>query len=82
MNGKFPITKDTFEMYDADSKLNTMFDLMLVQHECSCETVAKVEDLKERFERRKKFDTTISGTSGLVGGAIAMLAKHIFTGKS
>jgi hypothetical protein len=78
---KFPITKDTFEGYDSESKLNTMFDLMLAQHECSCETIDKLDRLEVKYEHRKKFDSALSGTLGLVGGAVAMAFKYIFVGK-
>ena len=78
---KFPITKDTFEKYDSDSKLNTIFDLMLVQHEGGCDTEEKLDMLDKKYEHRKKFDSTVSGGMGFIGGAIAVLATRLFGGK-
>jgi hypothetical protein len=38
---------------------------------------AKIDLLDRKFERRKKFNTTLAGTMGLVGGVIAHLAERI-----
>lgn len=71
------ITRATFDSMDADAKLGVLFDYAHDQHARSCATRDQLEELKEKFERRKRFDTTISGGSGIIGGALAMLLKWV-----
>lgn len=66
MNG---ISRETFKGYDADSKLNTLFDLAMESHKCACEMKEQLDVLK----RRKFFDKGIAAVSGVVGGAAMYL---------
>ena len=72
MNG---ISRETFEGMDESSKLNILYDFAKNSHECACRTEEKVVALEKKFDRRKRFDTSISAMAGLVGGASAWLIK-------
>lgn len=74
MNG---ITRDTYRDLDTDSKLNVLFDYMHEIHDCACSTDQKFNDFEKKYDNRKRFDTTIAGTSGFIGGFIAVLVKWI-----
>ena len=64
------ISKETFEGMDSDSKLNVLYDLAVDQHECTCR-------LESKFDKRQKYDLTIAGMMGFVGGFIAHLVGWI-----
>lgn len=70
MNG---VSRETFEGYDTNSKLNTIFDYMKELHQCQGETAKAVQDFKERYEKRKRFDTATGAGAGLIGGFFAAL---------
>ncbi len=75
MNG---ISRETFVEMDQDSRLAVLYDFMRDLHgqaEAHCE---KLDTLGKKFERRKKFDTTVSAGAGFVGGAVVMLFKGLF----
>ena len=81
MNGKLPISKETF----VEAKTNAEFRGLLydlLAHDAYC-----TEQRKEACDRRiatlgnrKKIDTGIAATSGFVGGFIAVWLKKVFFG--
>ena len=75
------ISRETYTGMDADSKLNVLFDLQQENHACSCETRDRLEILENKYDRRKRFDTAVSGASGFVGGALMVFIKWIMGGK-
>lgn len=75
MNG---ISRETFVEMNQASRDAVLFDFMrdLKQNqEAQCQ---KLDTLNTKFERRKKFDTTVSAGAGLVGGAVVMLFRGLF----
>lgn len=74
MNG---ITKETFERFDTDSKLNVLFDCLTELHSCSCDHGDKLQELKEKYEQRKRFDTSVSGVTGVLGGLLGLLLSKL-----
>lgn len=84
-----PLTsRDTFDILSQDGKLGVLYDSLESLHSkmndfCKVTTqahktnFAKIELLDRKFERRKKINTTMAGTMGLVGGVIAHLAERI-----
>lgn len=62
------ISRKTWEKLKNDKdRQNILFDLIL-------DTNERVKKL----ETRKKFDTAVSGTGGLIGGILAMIGKWFF----
>jgi hypothetical protein len=81
------ITKETFEKFDTDSKLNTLFDY----HSSTSLGIKNIEsllqghpkDCEKRFtklEKTKIKNTAFSAAMGFVGGFVAMLTKLKFWG--
>ena len=77
MNG---ISRETFNDYDTNSKLNTLFDYAQATHTMVEEHMRSLTARVEALERKKKFDTSLSTFMGLVGGMIAGLGKKLFGG--
>jgi hypothetical protein len=71
------ISRDTYLGMDVDSKLNVLFDYAQKQHDKSCATSDQLEALSDRFEKRKRVDTAVSGASGFIGGALMVFVKWI-----
>ena len=78
------VTKETFQGYDVDSKLNTLFDYQLESHGL---LTSQIQVCDERFDKvetgQKKWRVatgTIAAGSGLAGGFMAMLLKLKFWG--
>lgn len=71
------ITRDTYRELDVNSKLNVLFDYAQKQHDKSCATADQLEELSDRFERRKRVDTAVSGASGFIGGALMVFVKWV-----
>ena len=72
------ITPETFQGYDADSKLNTLFDISIENHLCICDNMEAVEELRGKISKRRKVDTAVAGTAGFVGGFLAQTFKTVF----
>lgn len=71
------ISRDTFDGMDVDSKLGVLFDYAKLANEKQCATAAQVEALKQKFDRRKRLDTAVSGASGFMGGAVVVFVKWV-----
>ena len=67
------ISRDTFDDMPVESKLGVLFDFAQESHRCACATEEKVITLEKKFDRKKRFDTSISTAAGLIGGALAAL---------
>ena len=61
-----PITDDTFDAMDTDSKLNVLFDLARSSHKELC-----------ALSKRKRVDKALSITGGIIGGFIAIIGKWV-----
>lgn len=71
------ISRETYAGMDADSKLNVLFDYAIESHRCVRENEVKIEELVQKFDRRKRFDTAVSGASGFIGGAVMVFFKWV-----
>jgi len=72
MNGEYEIDKDTFMGLDT-SKQNWMMYQTFNKYRVDCnERFSESENRLEKLENRKRFDTAVSGSAGVVGGFIAM----------
>ncbi len=71
---KLPLPdKDTFACYSTEGKLNTLFDLTIISLKNQADIFAMVQN-------NKRLNMTVSGAFGIIGGAVAVAAKWIFTG--
>ena len=83
MPNGLPIDLQSFKnLNSTDAKLEAIFDVLVVMHgagyECSIDRESRLKHCEERFEkleRRKGFDTTLSGFMGFVGGALIWAIK-------
>jgi len=73
MNG---VSRETYQGYDTESKLNTLFDYVHDIREVSCKGDKELNVRVTKLETRKKLDTGIGAASGFVGGVIAFMGKH------
>ena len=71
------ISKETYKGFDVDSKLNVLFDYAIESHRCAMANEEKIEILDKKFDRRKRFDTAVSGASGFIGGAVMVFIKWV-----
>lgn len=71
------IERETFQGMDVDSKLMVLFDYAKESHRCSCEATEKIDALKDQFNKRKRFDTSVATLSGIVSGALTALGVKI-----
>jgi len=60
------ITRETFQGYDVDSKLDTLYDF-----------AADTSRRLGRLEKKHLFDRGISAIAGFFGGIIAVLGKTV-----
>jgi hypothetical protein len=67
MKDNLTVSKESFLTMSPDAKLVVIYDILAEQHRCMC-------DLENKISVRSAINTTISGVTGLVGGAIAMVA--------
>lgn len=74
------ITRETFEGYSVDNKLNTIFDLAVAAEKRQAAQTEKCGGRFVKLEKRKKFNTVFAGFWGLVGGFFAVVFKFLFTG--
>jgi len=72
MNG-LNVSRDTFDTLDEESRSRVLFDLVRGTYECTCGLDVKVQVLEKKLERKKVFDATVSGFTGMAGGALAVL---------
>jgi hypothetical protein len=70
--------KDFEKIDDQDVKLNVIFDYIRDIYGICEQRSRNCGDRFKKLENRKKFDMTLSGMFGLVGGFISGLAKTIF----
>jgi hypothetical protein len=75
MNG---VTKTTFEKYDTDSKLNTLFDYIHEIHETRCPDPQSCHDRLDSLEKRKYWNPAVNAASGFSGGFLAVLTALKF----
>lgn len=72
---KLPLPdKDTFACYPTEGKLNTLFDLLII-------ALKNQQDIFGMVQNNKRMNMTISGAFGVIGGAVAVAAKWLFTGQ-
>lgn len=74
------VTKETFQGYSVDSKLNTLFDYQLEATgllERTCERVTVVENQQKKW---KVFSSATAFLGGMFGGAISFFSSKFFTG--
>jgi len=64
MNENFPISRETFDKIDEESRQWLLFDSVQNLH-------LEQRDIKKKLARKVKIDWTIAGVMGLVGGAFA-----------
>ena len=62
------VGRETYVHLPVENKLDVLYDI-------SISTDKRVEVL----EKRKRFDTTVAGFMGFVGGAVAMVGKWIMS---
>lgn len=83
------ISRETFEGYDVNSKLNTIFDLHCGLHDKlekhAANQIISCKDRQDscdkrigKLENRKKFDSILSSLMGIVGGFFAVIGKWFF----
>jgi hypothetical protein len=77
MADRLMTSKETFERYDTDSKLLTLFDYIVAIHKTQCGQITQCEIRFKTLERRKIFDKGVAGAAGLVGGFIAGALKKV-----
>uniref|UniRef100_A0A6M3IHX3 Uncharacterized protein n=1 Tax=viral metagenome TaxID=1070528 RepID=A0A6M3IHX3_9ZZZZ len=65
------ITKETFKEATPEVQSHLLYD-------CLNEIHGDVAGIKDSLQRRKIIDTTISGTTGLVGGFLAVFGINWF----
>jgi len=70
-------SRETFQGYSTDSKLDTLFDYMKVIYDYSIVQQEKCDGRFKRLEKRKLFHSTCAGVAGLIGGFMAGLLKRI-----
>jgi DNA polymerase sigma len=62
--------KGTFHKADVDTKLSLLYDLQ-------CIGLRNQAKLVKHFERRRRIDTGVAGTMGLVGGMISVILAKV-----
>jgi len=74
---KISVSRETFENYDTEGKLNTLFDCICSINDNQCEQVDKCEPRIKALENRRFKDKGFAGLMGLMGGFAAGLVKKI-----
>ncbi len=72
-NGLIQIDKDTFQEANSDTKFNMMYDLMAHMYESQ-------DAMNNKMVSKARRDATLTASSGLVGGFIAMLISRALKG--
>lgn len=83
MANGLPVDIETFrKLASTDAKLDALFDVLVFMHgagyECESDREVRLRNCEQRFkvlEDRKKWDTTVSGFMGLVGGSVVWIIK-------
>ena len=65
------ITKETFKEASPEVRSDLLYD-------CLNDIHGDVASIKDTLQRRKMWDTTVSGTAGLVGGFLAVFGIKMF----
>ena len=68
-----PVTRNSYANMPTPNKLEVLFDITMELYKCSCATQEKVDELEKKFDKRKKFDTSVAGASGFLGGFISVI---------
>lgn len=72
---KLPLAdKETFACYSTEGKLNTLFDLLTI-------ALKNQQDIYRMVQNGRRMNLTLSGFFGVVGGAVAVGAKWLFSGR-
>ena len=77
-NGEVTIDKETFQNMAPDDQNWTLFKTIQAQ-KAFCHTQVEIVGVEiGKLKRRKKIDTGIAAGTGVLGGALAMMAKWTF----
>ena len=77
-NGEVTIDKETFQNMAPDDQNWTLFKTIQSQKAFCQKHVASVDGKINKLKARKKIDTGIAAGTGVLGGALAMMAKWTF----
>jgi len=72
------LPRETYQRMPTDSKLDVLFDMATETYKCNCAVSDKFLALEKKVDKRKPFDTSVAGGSGLIGGFLAILGQKIF----
>jgi len=76
MSEEFPgISKDTYLKSSGESQDGLTYDMLTIIHHGMIEMSARVTALENDFKDKKKRDTVLTATMGLIGGAIAFFIQ-------
>jgi hypothetical protein len=80
MSNGITINKETFRQLDTDTKLDSIFDVLVnIHEECKCR-FGTCEVRFKRLENRKIKDKGLAATAGLVGGFLAHVVQKVISG--
>ncbi len=71
MNGKYEIDEQTYRDMPVDKQNWMMFQTFNGYRDVTDKRICKLE-------KRKKIDTGVAATTGVLGGALALMAKWFF----
>lgn len=73
MTNGLEISKETFQGYTVESKLDTLFDITKATHNQACLKREECNKRFEKLERRKLLDKGIAVVSGAIAGILGAL---------
>lgn len=71
------ISKDTFQGYSVESKLDTLFDIAKATHDQACLKRQECNTRFEKLEGRKLIDKGVAVVSGVIGGLLGALGIDV-----
>ena len=74
------VSKETFQGYSVDSKLNTLFDYQVESNGLLERTCSRVDKVEAGQRKWKVFSSAAAFMGGIFGGAIAFFSSKFFTG--
>ena len=74
---KITVSRETFEQYSSDAKLDTLFDICISINDNQCEQVEKCEPRIKVLENRKFKDRGFAGMMGIIGGIIGGFIRKV-----
>ena len=78
-NGTIRIeTEEDFNSIKDDRKLWMIFNTLMEMRKNDIAHRVECDNRFCKIERRKKFDTALSGVTGVFGGFVAVIAKTLF----